>query len=696
VVPGGHGASVPAVSQGLRFVRRALRVVRSPRIGLRRVWRALADRSDPYMALTRDQGLDAKRLARATGATDVDQLWERLAARPHPARTAGVADGASPGGTTRVLEAAEAALAHRVDLLGSGPVELGGRIDWHADFKSGRRWPRAHFKRQQLVHLDDSSDVKVPWELSRFHWALPLGQAAILTGDDRYAEGARELLESWIEENPYSFSINWGVAMEPALRLLSWTWLFKVFAKTESWSDPAFRMRLLRSLYLHADFVERHLEEGPINGNHFTADATGLLVAGLFFGEGRAPGRWARRGWQMLERELPRQVYVDGVDFECATGYHRLVLELFLLAALYRRACGLDVPDAYRKRLVAMGRFAATYTRADGTAPSWGDADDARALPFGGQAPEDHGWVACLVGRAFGEPDLIETERSAEEAWWLLPEAGSEQRSQAPPRASKGFPEGGVYVMRNERDHVFVDCGPVGTGGLGGHGHNDCLGFEAVLDGVLLIVDRGSFVYTASIEERNSFRATAAHNTPRIDGEEINRIDPRLLWSLENDARPLVRLWRPGASTDVFCGGHSGYRRLPQPLTPWRSVVLEHATHRLAVHDRFEGRGEHRFEIPLHLAPGVSARSIGDGRIALSFAGREFQLAFSPASQWSLEIGESRASRRYGVAEGIVRLAWTRRGGVGTSLTVALGPPGGNPGDLGSWAAAALKAEGVF
>ena len=64
--------------------------------------------------------------------------------------------------------------------------------------------------------------------------------------------------------------------------------------------------------------------------------------------------------------------------------------------------------------------------------------------------------------------------------------------------------------MAGGGDHVFIDAGPVGMKGRGGHGHNDCLSFEAVLDGVPLIVDSGAYVYTASVEWRNRFRSTAA------------------------------------------------------------------------------------------------------------------------------------------------------------------------------------------
>ena len=53
-------------------------------------------------------------------------------------------------------------LAHRFDLLGSGPAELGPRIDWHRDFKQGRRWPLVHHTRIRTSY-GDGSDIKVPW-----------------------------------------------------------------------------------------------------------------------------------------------------------------------------------------------------------------------------------------------------------------------------------------------------------------------------------------------------------------------------------------------------------------------------------------------------------------------------------------------------------------------------------------------------
>jgi uncharacterized heparinase superfamily protein len=77
---------------------------------------------------------------------------------------------------------------------------------------------------------------------------------------------------------------------------------------------------------------------------------------------------------------------------------------------------------------------------------------------------------------------------------------------------------------RNSVDHVSMTAGPLGPRRAWRHGHNDFLAFEACSNGELLIVDCGSYLYTASLRTRNAFRSDCrSHNTPRVDDEEINR-----------------------------------------------------------------------------------------------------------------------------------------------------------------------------
>jgi hypothetical protein len=631
--------------KSLDLARRALR--KPPRVVVRRLLQEARTELDRVAAPRRGRRFDDRALLAAVGAASIDELWGHVLDRPFPF-VRGDAELAEierrwPEERERVLAAAEQALGHHVDVLGTGPVELGDPIDWHRDWKTERRWPLRYGPRLEYAELDRSSDVKVPWEISRLQWVLPLGQAFLLTGDERYAQGARRILDDWIAGNPYALGVNWAIAMEPALRTLSLAWLVYACGRSAAWRDG--RGDVLRALYLHLEFVERHIERAAINGNHYTADASALAFGGLVLGV----DHWTEMGWTILVDELPRQVHPDGVDFEASSAYHRLVGELFALPAILRRAHGLTVGDEYTARLEAMARFTEAYTGPDGLAPLWGDADDGRALPLGSTVNDHRSLPVLARSRAAG---------NAEAAWLVGPDAVVEEWA---PRTSAAFADGGAYVLRSGGDHVFIDCGPVGLAGRGGHGHNDCLSFEATLDGERLISDSGSYVYTASAAERNRFRATGAHNTPLVDGAEQNRI-PESLWQLENDALPERLLAEP------FCfrGSHTGYLRLPSPVRPIRTITLDPEAHALTVVDELEGEGEHDVEIPYHLAPGIEPElhehTASLGRFVLRWQG-----------DWTPAVEDSWVSPSYGVRVPSQRIVFRRSGSL-SPLTVTIAP----------------------
>ncbi len=656
-------------AQLVRLGRRAIR--KPPRVVVARLAAELRVELDRRAAPRRGRSLDEVGLLRLYESDSLDALWNELVEAPYPfARTRAEVEQIEqvlPGERARILESAERALARRVDLLGSGPVELGTPLDWHADPKTGRRWELGYGRRLDYVNLDEPSDVKLPWEISRLQWALPAAQAYVLTGDERYAEGVRALLAEWIEANPYTLGVNWAIAMEPAFRIFTWGYLFHALGGSDAWSDASFRLAFLRSLTLHAVFVDRNIERADVNGNHFTADAAALVAAGCLFA-GRGPAAaWRARGWTELVDELPRQILADGVDFEASTAYHRLVVELFLVAAVQHRAAGGEVPPLYRDRLLAAADFAEAYVHADGTTPLWGDSDDARVLPLGGLPPGDHGYLPGVVRRAFGSESS--GAGGAEEAWLLGPPA----TAPAAPgeRRSQGFPDGGVYVLASGTDHVFVDAGPVGLAGRGGHGHNDCLSFEAVLDGVAVVTDCGSYVYTASPSWRDRFRSTAFHNTPHVDDVEQNRIDPQSLWRLSDDARPEVTQF--DEAVNLIRARHDGYERLPSPVTVERTLRLESRLHALLVADELAGPGEHDVEVPLHLARGVSVTETAPGRCRVEAEGRSFEIAWQPSEDWTLEVGSGWVSPSYGVKHELVRLAFRRTGPL-RPLTVVIAP----------------------
>lgn len=670
-------------SRTLELARKAL--TKPPRVVLRRAWAEAAVRTERVRGPSRARRLDEQALLAALGDSSLTACWARIHARPFLFSEVSRAEleHIALGETKRLLAGAERAADRELDLLGTGPFRLGRPADWHTDVRSGTTWPPAWWRDVEYAQLGRPSDVKVPWEISRLQWLLPAGQVYVLDRDERQARTVRDTLDEWFEANPYGQCVNWASPMEAALRVFTLTWLFHALGESEAWSDAGFRFRFLRAVYLHGDFVARNLELSDINGNHLDADAAGLVVAGLFFGSGRAAARWGQTGWSLLVAELPRQVTPDGVDFEMSTAYHRLVTELFLLPALLRRRLRLPVPDWYLERLEAMARFAAAYTRLDGSSPSWGDADDARALPLGGQRLGDHRYLGATMAAAWGAQVPVSGPR--DEVAWLLGPPAAAALEDSPPPESTLFREGGCAVLRSNRDHVFIDCGPVGLAGRGGHGHNDVTSLDAVLDGIPVILDPGTFTYTGSPEWRNRFRVTSAHNAVQVDGEELNRLgEPHHLWSLHDDARPIEPSLGVDGPLHRFRVGHTGYRRFPDPVSVFRTVQLDTDSHGLLVLDHIDATTERELTARFTFAADASL-SVADDTATVVADGRSVAICWS---RWQADADTGWVSPSYGVRLRAPTLELRAR--VREARLAIAFLPDGDPAELRSWLDASM------
>lgn len=638
------------------YVKKVL--TKPPHIVVKRLIVEIVSQSDRFFAPYREKAITESSLCREFSCGSIFELWNILGKNKFPVivEFSGVESCAlqESNELACILAAAEQAMNFDIDILGSGLINLGEDIQWNKDYKSGFNWPNHYIKSIDYNNPERTSDVKMAWELSRLQWLIPVAQSFVLTGDEKYAEFVKSIILHWTKHNPYAFSVNWACTMEPAMRVFVWSWFFHVFKNSKAWDDAKFRFVFLKTLFLHGDFIDRHFEMSDINGNHCTADAAALVSVGLFFKGSEKASKWHDRGWDILQNELPKQVGNDGADFEASIPYHRLVTELFFFPAIYREACGLNVSQEYKGRVVKMAEFTKAYMRSNGTSPLLGDADDARLLPFGTQETGNHFYLYEWVGLLWDKSLLSDKLQGMSELIWLISHdvflKYNPSVQQDKERRSQAFHDSGYFVMRNEQDHVFIDCAPVGLAGRGGHGHNDCLSFELSLKGQNIISDSGAYVYTESYKERDLFRSTAYHSTPKVDGEEINRfISPDFIWNLKYDAIPKVHKWSADQSLDVFIGSHSGYHRLKEGITPVRKIELHHEAHKLVIEDKIEGAGVHEVEIPFHLSSDVTIVGKIDQSFNLITPSGSFVLSWKSNCDWSVSIEDSFVSTSYGV-----------------------------------------------
>ncbi|HEV8674902.1 MAG TPA: alginate lyase family protein [Methylomirabilota bacterium] len=674
-----------------RTARAALHLVRrQPLRGWRRLLAAVAGTAVGPGELARALGVPPTDLAMTVGRIR-RAFRTRLPSGPDDAKAIRVAlEEFAPETLDATLAAADRVGAHVFDLLGSGRVELGPRIDWHRDFKSGHRWDPGTFHTAVRFGRQPGVDVKVPWELSRGHHLPVLAQAYLLSGDERYAVEAVAQIRDWLAANPPQYGVNWACPMDVAIRAVNWLWTLGLLADAPA-ADVDLFQGGLAGLLAHGRHIRANLELRPdgVTTNHYFADLVGLFYLGLCLPELREAAGWRAFAARGLERELERQVGRDGLHYEASVPYHRLVTEMALSAAILGRHHGVELAPAAQKRLQRMVASVALYTKPNGLAPQVGDADDGRLhvlSGYGGADPRDHRHLLAAGALLFERDDWWAAAGPAwSEALWLGGTRGHAWARPAArparPPASAALRDAGLYVLRAGADYVLVNAGPVGTGGVGTHKHNDLLALEVHLGGEDIVVDPGTYCYTSDPAARDAFRSTAAHATVMVDGEEQNRFVSGGLFTLYPDATPRVLVCEMGPTGDRVVAEHDGYRRLAEPIIHRRSVTLERATGRVAVTDELagpaRGRRVHRLLWTFPLAPACVVEPAGDGWLVRT--GRQRIRLGRPRRQpdgtplaVETEVATGWVSPRYGVRDAAPVLRWRWSGPLPLAVSFVL------------------------
>ena len=465
---------------------------------------------------------------------------------------------------------------HCWPLLGFGERCFGKPIQWTRDPLSNYVWPLDYHRDIKLVR-GDGSDVRVLWELNRLGHFLPLASAFSATNDARYATEFWIQLQSWIEQNPYGRGPNWTCAMEVALRAINLLAAFESFRHSPSLDSASLRS-FLQLLQQHAGYIQRNLEFSYIaTSNHYLSDVVGLTWLGVLLPELRDAEAWAEFGRTEMLREMDKQVLADGADFEASTGYHRFVTELFLYTFWLCRTNGVKIDDKYWSRLKQMLMYVRAYLRPDGFAPLIGDTDSGQVLPFVPRRADDHAYLLKIGARVFDDPALAEPEKT-----------------------SQAFPQAGTYIMRDKDLYLCFNTSGAGINGRGSHGHNDALSIEVSAGGRPLIVDPGTYVYSADLVKRHEFRSTAYHSTVQIDGREQNTTDLQTPFVIGNEANPRVLEWKTDVDSDKVVAEHYGY-----PVVHRRTIIFNKRERFWLIDDEFFGDGEHLYEARFHFAPGA-------------------------------------------------------------------------------------------
>lgn len=527
-----------------------------------------------------------------------------------------------------ILGTADQTLAHVFDYLGSGKVQM-PNIKWHEDFKSGNSWKKGVFYLKQRQSTVKGADIKVPWELSRGHHLLWLGEAYLLTKDEKYGKEVVDEIEDWWNENPFLYSVNWTCTMDVAIRVVNWMYAVVMVIDSPAVNE-AFIQKLYRSLYQHGWFIFNHFERTiPYSNNHLFSDIAGLLYLSLLFKETNKGKEWLSYTTSALYEEIRCQVLPSGVHYERSVSYHRLMTEMVVSSVYLLKRRGISVPADIEYRAGSMLSYIDSYTKQNHLSPLVEDNDDGRFLPF--------------VRRDFRQHDYLLDSGSAE---MLVIANGVTPITYRKEKKSVIYPDAGHAILKKDEVYLFVTNGEQssydnGRKTVGTHTHNDKLSFELTLGPDDIIIDPGAYIYTPQPEKSNEFRSTIKHNTIVVDGEEQNIITPQNVFLVTKNSRAT----QFDLLSDVCLVGE--YKSFEGGLNHHRIFKIDAGA--VEITDQLSKAGTgHRAVLSFHLAPQVKAHIEGS-EVVLESRNYSVKLLFD--NNLELELIDDTVSPSYGVLE---------------------------------------------
>lgn len=410
-------------------------------------------------------------------------------------------------------------------------------IAWNKDQLSNYLWEIEKWSNQITYGDVEGADIKYPWELGRLQHLLVLAISISKSKDQRLIDEYCNQLYDFIGSNPPRFGTQWMTSMDVSLRLISILTSYDVITQSGIRLDELHKT-IAYTTKIHLDHIVNNNEwAGGQRGNHYFANMCALAIGGSYF-KGDYFDDFMLNGIKSLLEELFYQFNDDGGNFEASLPYHFFVLEMLLWTLklllnisddkkeLINNSLNGDLilgdnkiwfKKKYLERLISIIKFSRSTVFNYGI-PQIGDNDsgkfiDLRSLNYNALS------ILSEVEIGLGFISFASTEKQIINS------------------LDHYFDKTGFYVKKSDELELVVRAGKIGQNGKGGHDHNDQLSFELAYKSQAIIVDPGTYNYTAYPEKRNLFRSTESHNLMFINGLEQNTFEAKskddLFWIRE-------------------------------------------------------------------------------------------------------------------------------------------------------------------
>jgi hypothetical protein len=416
-----------------------------------------------------------------------------------------------------------------IHLLGGFSYEQ-YRDKWNAGFQTNHVWDNEFSYSLKYKQRDDIGDARTNWELNRhFQFAL-LAKAYYVTGDKKYFDELNHLFYDWNDKNPFLHGISWTSVMEIAIRCIQWCITLAFLSQREELKGERILKDLEVGIKNMAWYTVEHHSRFSSANNHLLVEATAIGFAGFAFGY----EPWKQLSIRILDEELLKQNFEDGVNKEMSLHYQTFGMEAYALVMHLMGCSGLVIPDRWKIMLEKQCEFVVCSMVSETQACEFGDNDEGKILDLEGGEISHYRYVLQLCSLVLGKR-FERLEHISETISWLfakeqVDKVNNENLYVA--TISRTFPLGGYTFLRSNDGRIVIgiDHAPLGFGSIAAHGHADALSFQLYIDGQCVLGDPGTYIYHCYLNKRNDYRRSCNHNTVCITGEEQSQMLGAFLW----------------------------------------------------------------------------------------------------------------------------------------------------------------------
>jgi heparan-sulfate lyase len=382
--------------------------------------------------------------------------------------------------------AADSALIHHFQpQKGYGFFDYGKDINWQF-------WP--------------VKDNEVRWQLHRVKWWQSMALAYNNSKNEKYAKEWMLQFADWAKKNPLGLSEDndryaWR-PLEVSDRLQSLVPTFAIFINSPQFS-PQFLMYFLNNYHEQAKYLPTHY---AAEGNHRLFEAQRELFAGTSFPEFTEAAAWRKSGIEVLNAEIQKQVYPDGVQYELSPVYHAGAIDIFLNAyrTAQKAAVANEFPETYKQTVEKMIMAFISITFPNYNQPMFGDS-----------------WLADKKFRIQQFQSWLDVFPKNDAIRYFATDGKEGKR---PDFLSKGLSTAGFYTFRNGWSNastiMILKASPPGEF----HAQPDNGTFELWVNGRNFTPDAGCYVYSGDEEitkKRNWYRQTRVHSTLTLNNQNM-------------------------------------------------------------------------------------------------------------------------------------------------------------------------------